>query len=161
MDSKQISNIKRKEKLYRVKVDHRLYLEIPPTGNKRWRVRYTFRGVDTFLSLGIFPEVGVEEALARSEEVGSFIKQGLAPCKWRELQNAKERARINERAARLDADIRSLVSNANVKVNVHEDGMVEIMKGRSMVRLTFEEAVSAKSLLENVTMGTYVSRRVA
>jgi len=80
-DNRRIESIKSKDKLYRVKVGHCLYLEVPPTGNKRWRVRCSFRGLDTFRSLGIFPEVGIEEALARKDVIHSLIRNDITHCK--------------------------------------------------------------------------------
>lgn len=31
-----------------------LYLEVPPTGNKRWRFKYRFEGKEKRISLGVY-----------------------------------------------------------------------------------------------------------
>jgi hypothetical protein len=37
-----------------------LYLEIAPSGGKRWRFKYRFSGKEKRLSLGVFPEVSLK-----------------------------------------------------------------------------------------------------
>jgi len=101
-------------------------------------------------SLGIFSEVGIDEAISRRDAIKSLVAQGINPSTWRKLRKAKDKARINELEARIDADRKALLSDPEVQVGIHEEGVIEIAKGRAMVRLSHEEAVYAQSLLEEL-----------
>lgn len=39
-----------------------LYVEVPPTGNKRWRFKYRFNKKEKLISLGRYPIVSLKEA---------------------------------------------------------------------------------------------------
>ena len=66
----------RREKLY----DSRgLYLEIRPTGSKRWRFRYRFEGREKLISLGLYPEISLARARERREEARELIAHGVDP----------------------------------------------------------------------------------
>ena len=46
-------------KQYRVSFGNGLMLQIMPTGKKYWRKKYRYAGKERILSLGVFPEVGL------------------------------------------------------------------------------------------------------
>lgn len=72
-----------------------LYIEIPPTGKKRWRWKFRFDGKEKRLSLGVYPDVGLKEARERREEARKLLAAGVDPAINRKIQKA---ARL-ERAA--------------------------------------------------------------
>ena len=45
-----------------------LYLEVVPSGSKRWRLKYRFEGKEKLLSLGISPSVLLKEARERRDD---------------------------------------------------------------------------------------------
>lgn len=60
-----------------------LYLEIPPSGNKRWRLKYRFEGKEKLISLGVYPEVSLKQARARREDAKQLLEQGINPSDQR------------------------------------------------------------------------------
>ena len=57
-----------------------LFLEVTPTGSKRWRLKYRFAGKEKLLSLGIYPEIGLRAARTRREELRSLIAMRSTPA---------------------------------------------------------------------------------
>ena len=45
-----------------------LYIEVPPTGSKRWRFKYRINGKEKRISLGIYPEIGLKDAREKRDE---------------------------------------------------------------------------------------------
>ena len=45
-----------------------LYLEVSPRGGKWWRLKYRFAGREKRVSLGVYPEVNLKKARARTIE---------------------------------------------------------------------------------------------
>lgn len=91
---KQIDAAKPKEKSYRLADSGGLFLFIPPTGKKVWRMRYRFEGKEKTLVIGPYPEIGLTEARARQSEARMKLVQALDPAgekqqaKLREVQKA-------------------------------------------------------------------------
>ncbi len=54
---KTIEASKSKERPYRIGDGNGLYLEVPPTGAKRWRYRFRYAGKENMISLGTYPDV--------------------------------------------------------------------------------------------------------
>ena len=52
---KKIQSIKPSEKTIKVFDERGLYLEVPPSGGKWWRLKYRFAGKEKRLSLGVYP----------------------------------------------------------------------------------------------------------
>ena len=46
-----------------------LYLEVVPTGARRWRFKYRIHGKEKRISLGVYPEVGLKDAREKLDEV--------------------------------------------------------------------------------------------
>ncbi len=69
----QIKNAKVGEKTYRLKDERGLFLEVPPTGSKRWRLRFSFQGKPGLISLGTYPEISLREARDRRDEARHMI----------------------------------------------------------------------------------------
>ena len=86
---KQIDAAKPKEKSYRLADSGGLFLFIPPTGKKVWRMRYRFEGKEKTLVIGPYPEIGLTEARARQSEARMKLVQALDPAG--EKQQAKQR----------------------------------------------------------------------
>ena len=71
-----------------------LYLEVSPTGNKWWRLKYRFEGKEKRLALGVYPECGTERTL------GSAGKQPASSWPMASIQGniarLRNRARIDD-----------------------------------------------------------------
>jgi len=85
----EISKTKPKEKLYRLKDDRGLHLEVPPTGSKRWRLRYWIKGKENWLSLGIYPDISLKDARERRDEARKLIANGIDPSQARKDEKAE------------------------------------------------------------------------
>lgn len=113
-----------------------LLILIVPAGGKWWRFRYRFAGKYKSLSMGVYPEVSLNEARARRDEARQLLTQGIDPGAVRREENARRSA---ERLA--------ATSSATVRVSVALDGAVEIWKGRAVLRLASDEATAVKDIL--------------
>lgn len=76
-----------------------LYLEVSPRGGKWWRLKYRFRGKENRISLGVFPEIGINVARARCD-VARRGRPRTAPHNRRQ-RHERQRQR-HERGRRLD-----------------------------------------------------------
>lgn len=76
---KQIENSKPKDTAYRLADAGGLFLFIPPTGKKVWRLRYRFSGKEKTLVIGSYPEISLVEARARQGEAKRKIGAGIDP----------------------------------------------------------------------------------
>jgi len=74
-----IRNSKPGPKPRKLKDGDGLYLLVQPTGARWWRLRYTIRGVEKALSLGVYPEITLKQARQRREEIRSKIANGVDP----------------------------------------------------------------------------------
>jgi hypothetical protein len=63
LTEKAIAAAKPKEKVYRLadKTGNGLYLQVTPSGGKRWRFRYRHDGKEKMISLGVYPDVSLRE----------------------------------------------------------------------------------------------------
>jgi len=97
-----VRNAKPKEKLYRLKEDRGLHLEVTPQGGKRWRLRYWINSRENWISLGLYPDISVKDARERRDEARRLIAHGIDPSAVRKAQKAEaaEDANTFERVAR-------------------------------------------------------------
>ena len=95
-------NAKPKEKLYRLKDDRGLCLEVAPSGGKRWRFRYLFGGKANMLSLGVYPDVPLAGARERRDEARRLLAQGIDPSTIRKAEKGQivQEGETVERVAR-------------------------------------------------------------
>ncbi len=60
-----------------------LYLEIPPRGRKRWRLKFRFRGKENRLSLGVYPDVPLKRARELRDDARRLLADGIDPSEQR------------------------------------------------------------------------------
>ena len=68
-----------KAKPYKLPDERGLYLMVMPNGAKYWRLRYSYRGKENMLGLGVYPEIGLKEARLKRDEVRLKLAQGEDP----------------------------------------------------------------------------------
>ncbi|WP_409475960.1 Arm DNA-binding domain-containing protein [Stenotrophomonas sp. Y-13] len=56
-------NAKGKEKSYKLSAGSGLYLLVMPNGSRYWRMKYSFAGKEKLLSIGVYPEITLKEAV--------------------------------------------------------------------------------------------------
>lgn len=99
----QIKNAKPKDKPYKLSDGGGLYLLITPSGSKGWRLKYRFQGKEKLLSLGIYPDVGLQEARKRREANREILANGIDPSdnrKAMKIADAERSANSFEAVAR-------------------------------------------------------------
>lgn len=67
-----------------------LYLEVPPTGRKRWRLKYRFAGRQKCISFGVYPDVKLKYAREQRDEARELLTRGVDPSARR------KQVKINE-----------------------------------------------------------------
>ena len=60
-----------------------LYLEVPPSGSKRWRLKYRFAGKEKLISLGVYPQVSLKEAREQRDHAKQLLEKGINPSEQR------------------------------------------------------------------------------
>lgn len=65
-----------------------LFLEVTPTGGRRWRQKYRFGGKEKLLAHGTYPTVSLAEARERRDEARKLLSRGLDPAEHRKAERA-------------------------------------------------------------------------
>lgn len=112
-----------------------LFLLIPPSGSKWWRLKYRFRRRENQLSLGVYPQVGLTDARERRDAVRKLLADGIDPSEYRKA----ERARNN-------AEQVSLRRKARFSLNSH--GALSFRLVSRSLTLTPDETVELRVFLD-------------
>lgn len=112
-------NAERKAKIYKIYDGKGLYAEIPPSGNIRWRWKFTFEGKENKFSVGIYPEVSLEEARVRHKQLYAFLKNGLNPSECVKEMKAITKAKELEqdKIKKEQSKLKSVVKLYEKKIN--------------------------------------------
>ena len=78
-------NAKPQDKPYRLYDEQGLYLEVQPNGGRYWRLKYRFLGKEKRLALGVYPEVGLQEARRKRDDARVQLAGGQDPSLQRRM----------------------------------------------------------------------------
>src|SRR5579863_1613098 len=67
-----------------------LYLEVSPRGGKWWRIKYRYAGKEKRVSLGVYPEVNLKKARARTIDARQLLDAGVDPSENRRAAKASQ-----------------------------------------------------------------------
>jgi len=67
-----------------------LYLEVSPRGGKWWRLKYRYAGKEKRVSLGVYPEVNLKKARARTIDARHLLDAGVDPSENRRTAKAAQ-----------------------------------------------------------------------
>jgi integrase len=67
-----------------------LYLEVSPRGGKWWRLKYRYAGKEKRVSLGVYPEVNLKKARARTIDARQLLEAGVDPSENRRAAKAAQ-----------------------------------------------------------------------
>ena len=95
----KIKQAKVTDKPYKIYDSEGLYIEVAPTGSKRWRWRYRWNGKEKLLSFGIYPEVPLKLARDRRAAAKELLVSGVDPSQARKEEKVETRAAENSFAA--------------------------------------------------------------
>ncbi|VTP12714.1 putative prophage CPS-53 integrase [Phytobacter ursingii] len=89
---KQIDAAKPADKSYRLADSGGLFLFVPPSGKKVWRMRYRFEGKEKTLVIGPYPEISLTEARAKQADAKMRLLSGIDPAEQKQAIKKKEKA---------------------------------------------------------------------
>ncbi|MFG5959387.1 Arm DNA-binding domain-containing protein, partial [Salmonella enterica] len=81
---KQIDAAKPAEKSYRLADSGGLFLFVPPSGKKVWRMRYRFEGKEKTLVIGPYPQISLTEARAKHSDAKMKLLAGVDPSEQKQ-----------------------------------------------------------------------------
>ena len=76
LHDKKIKNAKPKKKTYLLRDDDGLYLKVDTAGRKYWILRFWENGKEKQISLGVYPEVSLNLARVKRDELQTRRKNG-------------------------------------------------------------------------------------
>lgn len=88
---KQIYAAKPKDKAYRLADAGGLFLFVPPSGKKVWRMRYRFDGKEKTLVIGPYPEVSLTEARSKQSEAKMKLLVDVDPGEQKQAVKKQEK----------------------------------------------------------------------
>ncbi|EAM3123263.1 TPA: tyrosine-type recombinase/integrase [Salmonella enterica] len=91
---KQIDAAKPAEKSYRLADSGGLFLFVPPSGKKVWRMRYRFDGKEKTLVIGPYPEISLTEAKAKQADAKMRLLTGVDPAEQKQAIKKKEKEAV-------------------------------------------------------------------
>ena len=91
---KQIDAARPAEKPYRLADAGGLFLYVPPSGKKVWRMRYRFDGKEKTLVIGPYPEISLTEARAKQSEAKMKLLAGVDPAEQKQAIKKKEKEEL-------------------------------------------------------------------
>ena len=77
--ARQAEAAKPEKTAYKLNAGDGLFLQVMPSGSKRWRWRYFYLGDEKMLSMGLFPTIGLQEAKAARDAARKLLAQGVDP----------------------------------------------------------------------------------
>lgn len=86
LTDKEISNLKPRDKAYRVADGGGLFVEVRPDGKKYWRQAYRFAGKQKMLAHGVYPSVSAKAARVKRDEAKALLDQGTDPGQQRKVE---------------------------------------------------------------------------
>jgi len=88
LTAQQVAQAKPTEKTQKLFDGGGLYLEVTPSGAKRWRLKYRFAGKENLLSMGVFPAVSLKDARAAADKARKLLATGTDPSHHRQIEKA-------------------------------------------------------------------------
>ncbi|QCP47857.1 DUF4102 domain-containing protein [Trinickia violacea] len=122
-------------KIWRLYDSLGLILEVHPSGGKYWRLKYRVAGREKRVSLGVFPDVNVNEARRRRNEAREMLAAGIDPSEMRR----KERAGQGAGQERREVVMRFALDN---------DGALSLRLGKRCMNLTGAETAELRAFLD-------------
>ena len=75
----QIRKAKPADRLYKLTDGGGLYLAVSPAGGKVWRLRYEIGGKEKLLTIGPYPDIGLQEAREARSVQKRLLRDGKDP----------------------------------------------------------------------------------
>lgn len=118
-----------------------MYLQVMPSGSKYWHLKYRIGGREKKISLGVYPDVSLEEARSRRARARQLLAGGVDPSIHRKKCLAIARADY-------------VGQRATTRFTVDCDGALCVYAGDKILPMTAAETAELRAFLDatrNVT----------
>ena len=123
-----------------------LFLLTRPDGAKYWRLGYRFAGKQNTLSLGVYPEVTLNDARTLRDDARNLLSDGIDP---RVAQREKKETRRAEKRAEIEAQI---INEARLiaatRFMLDNEGALTFRFGNRHIALTSGETTELRTFLD-------------
>ncbi|KRA46464.1 integrase arm-type DNA-binding domain-containing protein [Pseudoxanthomonas sp. Root630] len=92
-----VRNAKGKERPYKLAAGAGLYLQVMPNGARYWRMKYRIDGKEKLLSIGVYPEVSMREAMEKRDAARLALRSNKDPSEERQLAKLKSKLSADTR----------------------------------------------------------------
>lgn len=89
-----IASATARDRPYKLTDEKGLYLLVNPNGSRYWRFDYRFGGKHQTLSMGVYPEVGLELARTRRDEARALLSERINPAEVRKQERMRAITKI-------------------------------------------------------------------
>ena len=79
-------NAKPREKAYKIPAERGLHMLVKPNGSKSWRFKYRFLGKEKLLSIGLYPDVSLADAIEKRDEARKLLVKKIDPSLNKQLE---------------------------------------------------------------------------
>jgi hypothetical protein len=83
-----VKSVKPEQKARKIYDERGLFLFVPPTGARLWRLKYKFGGREKLLALGEWPHTSVKRARERRDEAHRLLADGIDPAAKKKAERA-------------------------------------------------------------------------
>ena len=90
LNDRVLRSLKARERLYKLADAGGLYIEVTPSGGRRWRWKYRFGGKEKRLSFGVFPDVSLKAARELRDAARRQQAAGIDPGAARKAGKAAQ-----------------------------------------------------------------------
>lgn len=84
-----------------------LYLFMPPSGSKLWRLAYSFGGKQKTLALGIYPAIGLAAARKARDAAKELLARGIDPSRQKKIDRLRSAEAAGNTFASVASDLRA------------------------------------------------------
>ncbi len=110
-----------------------LFLDVQARGQRYWRMKYRFGGVERLLALGVYPEVSLAEARQHHEQARACLRDGKDPMAVRQAAEREAAARVGNK---FEAVCREWVKVKGAQwSSVHRQAILEQLERDAFPRL--------------------------
>ena len=131
-----------------------LFLLVPPSGGKLWRLKYRYLGKEKKLSLGRYPDVSLKVARERRDEARTLLANGADPASVKsQLSHEKREASENTFGKIADEYITKIEKEGRAAVTIKKTRwllslMVSDLGGRPITDITAAELLTTLQKVE-------------
>jgi hypothetical protein len=123
-----------------------LFLLIRPDGAKYWRVGFRFAGKQKTLSVGVYPDVTLNDARIRRDDARQLLADGIDPSVARRAEKETQKAeRQNEKEAQLINEARQI---APTRFMLDNEGALTFRFANRYISLTCSETLELRAFLD-------------